>query len=215
MKTEALAGPQVYKDGSKNTIRQDRLGAAVITKFHGKYSEQTARGNVYCATSAAGGIQTNSATSPSHVPISLQNPTGSKKNLYLLRTHLLPTVTNGTVVTGAFAYYGVSSASFSGLSFATINPTFIGAAAVNKSVALCPASGVVSNATDAYLIMPFATKFGTVAISQTTGLPQRLIDDVDGQIVIPPGCILFLHQTIADSPNITAIVAFVWEEVPV
>lgn len=208
MKAEIEVGPQINADGTTNVMRQTRLGALATTELHGKYSEQTVRGNVYTAVSASASLL--AATGTAITPLSLYNPPGSGKNLYLIRTHLLPTVAPGTQVTGAFAYYFVNNPILSSATASTVNSNLIGAN--QKGVGLAYSTITVTPAPA--VLLPFATKFGTAAPTST--FPTRIVDDVDGQIVIGPGGFLTVEETAADTTsNYFAIVAFVWEEVPV
>lgn len=209
MKAEIEVGPQIDSDGTTNPMRQERLGALITAELHGKYAEQTVRGNVYTAVSASAALVANAATTIS--VLALYNPPGSGKNLYLIRTHLLPTVAPGTQVTGAFAYYFVNNPILSGtITAVTVNSSLIGAN--QRGVGLAYSVATISPAPA--VLLPLATKFGVSAPTST--FPVRIVDDVDGQIVIGPGGFLTVQETTADTTtNYSAVISFVWEEVPV
>lgn len=208
MKAEVEAGPQINADGTSNILRQDRLGALVTSELHGKYAEQAVRGNIYSAVSASAALVANGAGTTS--VLALYNPPGSGKNLYLIRTHLLPTVAPGTQVTGAFAYYYVNNPILSGLTAGTVNSNLVGSNQKGVGLAYTIATVLPVPA----VLLPLATKFGTAAPTST--FPVRIVDELDGQIVIGPGGFLTIQETTADTTtNYSAVISFVWEEVPV
>src|SRR5438874_4988551 len=103
MRAEGLVGPVVAADGSIAVARLGKTTEQVVTELHGKYYEQSYRGNVFVNTAASATFL--AATGTAITPISIFNPVGSGKNLAMIRTVLAVTTLSGTQTAGAFAYY--------------------------------------------------------------------------------------------------------------
>src|SRR5436309_3544891 len=97
-------GPVVWADGTDGGLRFSRSGEQIVSELHGKYAEQSFRGNVFWAAMTAGVILPAPAATANN-PMTLANPAGSGKNLFLISFDMVVTVIPGTPLTGLYGLY--------------------------------------------------------------------------------------------------------------
>lgn len=209
-----VVGPQTKSDGTEATVRMNKGGAAVVQQHHGKYYEQTARGNVFLGRSASTGIAIIvPATGGGHP--TLWNPAGSGVNVSIIRLEL--SYVSGTHAPGAFEWAYTANA---GSTAATGSP--IASATLVDAVPLLIGSGNVAAAkwsptTNTFTAAPVF--FRPIGLGLHTGAaataigPDYMIVDYDGDLVLSPSTALSLcYQT----TTTTALfqVGIVWEEIP-
>lgn len=210
MRTEGLVGPRILTDGQQDDLRLGKSGELIVTELHGTYYEQTYRGNVFCnALTTAGGLLNDGGSSPA--PLGLYNPYGSGKNLVLIKTVLALAALPGTQVAGTIGYYWYTG-TLTSTSLAP-NPTvncFIGGSG-NQSVAIVYSGGITASALNP--LLPIVSKTGATNPASSN---TRIVDDVQGRIIIPPGSLIAIYETTADTTsNFTAVIGYMWEEVPI
>lgn len=209
-----LVGTQTKSDGTEGYVRLSKGGQLITSDLHGKYYEQTARGNVYLGRSASTGIAIIvPATGGGHP--TLWNPLGSGVNLSLICLEL--SYVSGNHAPGAFewaytANAGAAAATGSPIATATLvasTPMLVGSGNVG--------AGLWSPTTNTFTVAP--TFFRPIGIGLHTGVaatainPSRIREYYDGDLVLAPGTALSLcYQT----TTTTALfqVGVVWEEVP-
>lgn len=203
MRAEGTVGPQLLSDGDYSDLRLGRSGELVTSGFHGKYYEQTYRGNVFVARNL-GGFFAPAGTAAG--PLGLYNPPGSGKNLVLLKTIALFTSFTTSMTAGALAYFYSTNASISTPNLSNAVNCLLGSG--NISVAQVFISGVISP-TPA-ILFPIVSKTGTAVPASNN---SQIIDDVNGAIILSPGAILVVQETTLDTN--TGNLSYVWEEVPI
>lgn len=212
MLLQGTVGPTQASDGAIPAagVRLGRLGEGVVTELHGKYYEQSARGNVFTAVQANAGVILN--TLGTTASFALLNPPGSGKNMSLLRIGFVLKVLPATPVIGYYGLYinsGVLTQTLTGTILIPFAAPFVG----GNNPVVHPYTTATLPATPS-LLEPMWQKT-TTAEAPTTPPAPFVAENLDGRIVIGPGNCLSLMQDAADATNGTAVVFATWEEVPI
>lgn len=202
-------GPSVLADGVNAPARQGKGGELIVTELHGKYYEQSYRGNVFVATQTAGVIL--STVAGTAASFSLYNPANSGKYLSLIRWDTVLTVAAGTPVIGAYML--------------AVNTNPIAAAVTGTAVV--PTPGIVGGTANAVgrpltsatlpanptLYRAFVNHL-TGAITTLPNMPGFFLE-FDGTCLIAPGCAISIGQLNVDTTNASALNSVIWEEVAI
>jgi hypothetical protein len=206
---QGRVGEQRLGDGTTPPLRLGNDAQLIMSELHGRYCEQSLRGNLYTACQTAGQILTTVAgTSPS---FSLFNPAGSGVLLSLIRFEMVLTVAAGTPVIGAYML--------------TVNTNPI--AAATTGTAVVPTPGIIGGTNNAKgrpltactvpvnpTLWRTLAQHYTGAITTIPNMPAFFID-FDGTGIIAQGCTVSVGQLNVDTTNATALCAVIWEEIPV
>lgn len=195
-------GPQILFDGATQPIRQGRSAEQIVQELHGRYYEQTFRGNVFVAANTAAQATTTAAAVATGLILS--NPLGSGKYLALIDV----TVGVGAVVAAAFEV---------GL-FANVN---VGAAAVTHTTPITPRCALLGSAVvpvglvDSAATLPAApihirTLLASGWVTATAQSQEVAKDEIAGAIVLLPNTAVSV-QSVVGTQSIIASVT--WEEV--
>ena len=214
-------GVQNQADGAQNIIaRFGRQGDQMTSLLHGRFYEQTLRGNVFAngtvalVALSANTISLNATTTPI---LGVYNPFGSGVNLAILQSSLSAGV-NNTASVGLGAFVWATSTGNTALSTgSTPFSRFLGGAAGKaKGLAGVALTGLTNN-----LVVAHAADFPSPTVITTTVLPTTVTTpmttatlQMDGGIIVPPGGILALLNTVSTT-TISVYGRMVWEEVPV
>jgi hypothetical protein len=209
-----VTGPIIGTDGNQTQSRGGHLGETVVTELHGKYYEQTSRGNTYLGRSASAGIAILlPATGGGHP--TLWNPLGSGVNASLICLEL--SYVSGTAAPGAFEWASTLNA---GATIGTGAPvvTFTAVASTNMLMG----SGNVGKCLWAPTVNTFTAApvfYRPLGFGQHTITAAAAVDSAvlrlyyDGDFVIPPGnAISLCYQT--TTTTCLYQVGLVYEEVP-
>ena len=185
-------GARSAATNTEDSIRLDKTLALVTSDAHGRYHEAVSGQNVYSLTLpltatgiAAGNLV--SAAAAAAVQFALWNPTSSGINVSILKFGL--GIVSGTPVGGA-VFHGVV------LTAPTIATTNTGGAALNNYVGGgSPTARYVNTAaqagtvtTGASAVLPLrAANFASTATAQASVGLVNAIEEVNGDIVLPPG----------------------------
>ena len=203
MENRLKVGPAVLQDGAEYPGRSDRAGSQIISQGYARYQEAVLRGNVYSACNdAAKAVTTASATCTGFV---LYNPAGSGKRLSLLNIKVMlasSPAAQAAVVLGACI--NPVAAAPSGTTAITIYNALLGVAgnpaAKAYSVATLPLAQICVRALSSGVTATGAVNF-----------PPVTDDDVAGQIIVTPGCLVSL---VAITTAISVVASMTWEEIP-
>lgn len=205
-------GIQNAGDGNVIDARGGRQGDAIVSELHGRYYEQTYRGNVFSLSVVAAAAITAYVGAAAGTPqIALWNPAGSGKNAVIISANYANVVAASAAGTVAWGlYFGPTAAITQATTSAPINMATLNAAgsvmtgfrnvALTSSTAL---TGVIP--VGAYY---WATAAGAALVSQ----PSEI--ELAGKLIIPPGAMLALGGSSALT-SATWLGSLVWEEVPV
>jgi len=186
----ARVGELKGADAQPLPSRAARMGSLITADGQGKYYEQTSRGNVFslvltsCTTSlAAGNIMAAAAAASANFAV--WNPTGSGKNISLLKAFIIP-ISGTSPVSGVYH------------SYMTVNPTIANVAVTplacnNVGMSASSIAGYCTSAAGATLtgcsalkvIRPMNLYISAGTFASLGGV--SFVDVCDGDIVIPPG----------------------------
>lgn len=219
MLIQTLVGPQISADGTTPSLRAGRSSEAIVQELHGRFYEQTFRGNVYSfgisntALVAANAIATG-VTSSAQPVVGLYNPSTSPVNLVILQASVVTTtVANTAVAPGGFMWVG--SAGNTGVSTGStpVNmKTLVASGSSGKAFAVSTALTGLTNS----LATLRASGIASInAAGPATAISQSIsntVENVDGSIIVPPGGVVALMNQLSTS-TISVSVSIVWEEV--
>jgi hypothetical protein len=216
-------GPQTIADGvTSQPLRQGRLADLIVSELHGRFYEQVSRGNVYSigcqltALSAATILLTASA----QPIVGIWNPPTSGVNLIPLQAALVDEINNVTsVALGAFVWASSLNNVSLTAGLAPFNRKTLGLTGSQaKAFALSTASlltGLTNNLV-VFEAAEFNTASGLLTTTVAAATPTPSVSGVqnfDGSLIVPPGGVLALLNTVS---TVTHSVAgrLLWEEVP-
>ena len=228
MKVEACGqvGPSVLTDGiGTQPFRQGRLGEQIVQQLHGRYYEQAMRGNLYsisCVPTALSAA-TIALTASGQPIVGIWNPLTSAVNAVILQASLTDFINNVTsVALGGFVW--ASSLNNAATLTAGLNPfnrkTLVNLGSQVRAFSLSTAS-LLTGLTTTPLVVFEAAEFNTASglltttVSAATPTPSVTgVQQFDGSLIVPPGGILGLFNTISVTTH-TVSARLLWEEVPV
>jgi hypothetical protein len=196
--------------GATPAIRQGQLGDVIVSELHGRYYETAYRRNMYIATMTAGNISTAGllASATSANSLFIVNPTTSGVNLAINKVAI-----STSIAATANAVIGIQTA-ISTTPITTFSTSTGGAAAQRSAVA-----GVTSGQAVAYSQLTTATGetgsiAGVIGNILSTALNQGVFYDFEGSIIVPPGGLIALYSSAAQtSSQVYASIGY--EEIPV
>lgn len=223
MQLSGQVGPQIVADGTWPVLRLGRSGEAVVTELHGRFYEQVFRGNVFsigCQLTALSAA-TILLTASGQPIVGVWNPSTSPVNLSILQAMLVDEINNVTsVALGAFVW--ASSLNNSALT-AGLSPfnrkTLASTGSQAKAFALSTASlltGLTNNLT-VFEPAEFNTASGLLTTTVAAATPTPSVSGVqnfDGSLIVPPGGVLGLFNTISVTTHSVAA-RLMWEEIPI
>ena len=188
-------------DGSTPiTARLGQQGDQIVSELHGRYYEDTVRGNRYGITGSA--TTTTAAGAAIFTGLTVNNPTGSGYNLAIDKVFVnqVAAVTAGTAIG---VMYGPNVVA--GALTTIVNRTAGGKASIaNASVGLTFTAAMTS-------FIVFAGS-GSGAITVPLIIPVAMAD-FEGGLIIPPGYSLASYTSVASTTAL--IFTFNWSEIPI
>ena len=225
---QGQVGVQLNADGSApiQGFRQGKQGDMIASELHGRYYEQTYRGNVFSGgiplTAINAATFTSATLTAACTPIlGVWNPQTSGVNAVILAAKLSVTLTALQATGGAPYVWAVSTGNNAPLT-AGLQPwkrnTLQQAGSALKNLAGVPLTGLTSN----LLVMGGSAVgggsgysvplLGTAAGFST--LHATAVEFLDGLIIVPPSAVLVLLATTTPVAHSVAG-SLIWEEVPV
>ena len=220
MTLTGVVGPQTMGSlgtGVPGAVRLGQLNDLVVTELHGKWYENNYRGNLYCGGMSVTALSANTitlvaATTPI---IGVWNPTTSTANLVIAKAKLQIAVANANAVApGGFVWATSTGNSALTLGLTPLNRKSLVAAGsqakyFNISTAL---TGLTNN-----LVIQMAAGFGTLIAAQgataTPIISGDTVEEFDGGLIVPPGGLLCLLNTVSTT-TVSVASMIMWEEVP-
>ena len=214
-------GVQNLADGAAQIFgRGGRQGDAIVSELHGRHYEQCYRGNLFSnghlglVALTANTVTLTASTTPI---LGLYNPLGSGMNAVIIQASLSSGISN-TAAVGPGAFVWAISTGNVGLSTGTVPFSRLigGAGSKCKGLAFVPLTGLTNN-----LIIQEASDIPSPNIITTTAVPTTVttpmsnnVQIIDGGLIVPPGAVLALLNTVATT-TISVFGRMKWEEVPV
>lgn len=197
MFNEVLVGEQNAGDTSVTKARGGKQGDQIISELHGRYYEQTYRGNGYSVCTQGTSVTTTAALATTFTGLAVGNPAGSGFNLVLNKFSAAQFAVG---VAGTIGIMGAAGAIAASL---TPQNRMLGGKA---SVATASAGATISTPL-------LITTFGSVGSVATTGygLESGIFVDLEGSIIVPPGFFVASYTSTAQTSAFQF--SFAWEEV--
>ena len=214
-------GPTLAADNTYPPLRLGRMGDVIVSELHGRFYEQTYRGQAYSGGVATSALSANTITlTATTTPIiGVWNPPTSPVNLVILQAGLQVMINTLTTPTGGGAIVWASSVGNNALT--------LGSAGFNRKT-LTAQGGYGKFYTPAIALTGLTTNLvinesadfinNTVLIHGTiTAVSQQLsgggVQNFDGSLIVPPGGVLcLLNTTSTTTTSVTSRI--LWEEVP-
>lgn len=197
-------GAQSLVDGANAKVRLDREGGILASGLHGKYAEQSRRGNLFIAANVAAQAVSVALTT-TYTGLCISNPAGSGKNLSILgfgyALSVAPAAIASLHLIGGYSAAGVVTHT-AALAAPGIQNCMIGSG--GNSVAKADTQATTVN--PVYL-MPMFHGFTAGALPGADGG----FVDLDGLFTVPPGGWIAAGALTA----VTGFAGFIWEEIAI
>jgi hypothetical protein len=180
--------------------RGGKQGEQMVSELHGRYYEQTYRGNVFSLCTQGTGVTTTAALATTWTGLGVANPAGSGVNLVLLK------FTAAQFAVGAAATVGIMGGAGAITSTLTPQSRMIGSGLVSKA----------NGSAGATISTPvLIATFGECGSLATTGygLQAGISVDLEGSVIVPPGSFVASYTAIVTTSALQF--SFAWEEVPI
>jgi hypothetical protein len=192
-------GPQVVADGAQVPPRLDRSGAEIVQELHGRYYEQTYRGNMFSAPNSPAQAY-SVGLSTTYTGLLIYNPVGSKVNLVPNKVKLALSVAPVAIASiGLLAGFSATGGVTAVTTSAVVTNNVIGSP---KGTGLAYSSCTI--VTPVWLFQLY-DGFTAGAFPNPT---QPV--DLEGLFIIPPGGFIGIGALTA----VTGFGSIAWEEVP-
>lgn len=216
-------GTQSLADGTTQApLRQGRTAELVVSELHGRFYEQTFRGNLYTfGINALTALSANTLTlTATTTPIlGVWNPLSSGVNLVILQASL-NTGANNTATVGAGAFVWAASTGNGALTLgsAPFNAKSLTNAG-SQTKTFTPATALTGLTNN--LVIVAAADFPEPTIITTAAMPATIqtptvpyVQNIDGAFIVPPGGVFALLNTIS-STTVSVYGRMLFEEVPI
>lgn len=177
-----------------------------VYQIRGKYYSAARAGRIFHAATAVTGVAPGTAISTT-AGFALHNPFGSGVNLAILKAsigYISGTLGAGTIY--HLANENPVTTTPDGTAITPVPALLNGAAPLGKPL-------TTATIVEPTLIRPFCSLGASLA--STAEAPWRIEEDVDGAIVVPPGCTYALHGICAAGTSPLIGYGVTWEEIGV
>lgn len=204
MINEGIVGTQANNDGVMARQRLSRTGAAVVTEIHGRYYEQSRRGNLFMAQAIVTAPVIYTTAAGTGGPLLWNGSTNVVANIIAV-TWGVTTVTTVAAAIGLTGNTGQTSAPGSTTAIDGRTNLYLGGAA---SACTPYRVGTPTNA-GAFLLSLGSLHTG--ALTTETGIVGFV--DVGGALSVPPACWASVSASATASTTV-ATFGLIWEENP-
>jgi hypothetical protein len=219
MLIQGQVGQTAALDGTQTNLRQGRTGEIILSQAHGRYYEQTSRGQMFTLTLSAttSGIAAGNllnAAAAASTNFAIWNPIGSGFNLSI--TKVMVGLISGTLATGPL-YHAVIQTSNPTINTVSTNGVAYnnlvgGKSPVARYVAVA-AGTALTGASAPVVLRTMNLTFSAAAFSAPAGA-NTLADLPDGDLIIPPGY-GWVPQFSAAGTSVLNSYSVTWEEIPI
>lgn len=219
MLIQGQVGQLTALDGVQNNLRQGRTGEIILSQAHGRYYEQTSRGQLFTLTLSATttGIAAGNllgAAAAASTNFAIWNPIGSGFNLSI--TKCMIGLISGTLATGPL-YHAVIQTSNPTINTVSTNGVAYnnlvgGKSPVARYVAVAAGTALTGGSAPVVLRTMNLT-FSAAAFAAPAGA-NTLADLPDGDLIIPPGY-GWVPQFSAAGTSVLNSYSVTWEEIPI
>jgi len=224
MLLQALTGAQRSGDGAQPIARVGNLGDLIVSGLHGRFYEQTLRGQLFTfgltetVLHANNAIATNVDQNARPI-IGLWNPPYAHANLVILSANIIVgAIGNNAVAPGGFMWvYAVNQSLIStGSTPLSLKPGSVTDMSLAKAFAVStPLTGLVGNVAvlRPAAITPIVNCAGTAEATAIHRIQGSCCDAAEGSLIVPPGGVLAIMNQVS-TVTISTGVSILWEEVP-
>ena len=185
-----------------------RSGAYKVAQSHGRYLDAVLRGRCFSGGTAATGVAPGTAIGTT-AAFSLYNPPGTGVNLAILKATMgYVSGTLGAGVVHWLANTNVAAAASTGTAITAVNCLLGGGIAAQGKPLTTVTLPVAPT-----IMRPFCSLQASLA--STAVEPWQIVEEVDGEIIVAPGCTISLHGTAAAGATPLVVFGLTWEELPV
>lgn len=219
MLIQGQVGQTAALDGTQTNLRQGRTGEIILSQAHGRYYEQTSRGQLFTLTLSATttGIAAGNllgAAAAASTNFAIWNPIGSGFNLSI--TKVMVGLISGTLATGPL-YHAVIQTSNPTINTVSTNGVAYnnlvgGKSPVARYVAVAAGTALTGGSAPVVLRTMNLT-FSAAAFAAAAGA-STLADLPDGDLIIPPGY-GWVPQFSAAGTSVLNSYSVTWEEIPI
>jgi hypothetical protein len=194
-----VGNPSKFQDTTVQVARGGQQGEQIVTELHGRYYEQTVRGNMFSVETQGTSVTTTAALATTFTGLAVGNPAGSGVNLVLNK------FTAAQLAVGAAGQIGIMGGAGSITASLTPQSRLIGSGLVSKATAT--AGQTISTPV-------LIGTFGQVGSLATTGygLTPGIYVDMEGSIIVPPGSFIASYTAVVTTSALQF--SFCWEETP-
>ncbi len=204
MLNQISAGVQNNGDNVLVTARGGRQGEQLVSYLHGRYYEQTYRGNRFSASIQAVAT-TTAGLATTYTGLVVSNPISSPVNLVLNKASIMQSVIQSVQVEAYAIACGFNAATnVTHTTPLTVRSKLIGSGLTGYGLA-----DISATLPTAPFYDTFVTNTGTATADSSVG-----VIDLDGEIVLKPGGYA-LWVTPAQASVAGLWFSFSWEEVPI
>lgn len=192
------------------TARLGQQGDQIVSELHGRYYEQTVRGNVYYGSNGATPSVTTVALATTYTGLALINPATSTKNLVILKVgySFIVAFPAGATIGLMVGYSPLGTTTFSAAASPGLG-SFVGPSAAASAGRVALSATLVGTPV---LHTVFASGL-TGAITTTPFIPSG-VHDMEGSVVLAPGAYAAIYtSTVSGAAALAG--SFQWEEVPI
>lgn len=206
MEAEGKVGSQTLSDGVLSTLALGRYGQAMTTDLLARYYAAAKAGQVFSAGTAATGVSPGTAIGTTS-PFTLANPSGSGKDLSVLRVSM--GYVSGTLTAGIVHYVAnvnPAAAAVTGTACTVVSSYLSTSSPGAKGLAFTTATLPVTPT----VLRPFCSILPMLATTVTQ--PWQVMEEVAGEFVIAPGCSLSLEGTATGGSTPLVCYGITWME---
>lgn len=202
-------GSQMAEGANIDRLRVSRARGLAVANSQSRFYDAVMRGRCFVGGTAATGVAPGTSIGTT-AAFSLYNPAASGVNLVVLKVTM--GWVSGTIGAGVIHYVAntnAAAAATTGTAITAVNCKIgAGSAPQGKplTTATLPATPTV--------MRPFIG-LNKIVLDTTAINADLVVDNVDGEFVIPPGMTLSLEGTTAAGSTPLVVYGIVWEEVPV
>jgi hypothetical protein len=182
-----------------------------VSELHARYYEQAYAGNAYMVSVSTAAAVTAYVGAAAGTPmLALWNPAGSGRNAILTKVSIGNVVAASAAGTATFALYIGPTAAITQAT--VVVPTNMATLQASGSAVTCFRNVALTASTAAANAVAIASYYWATAAGAANVTPGPV--DLEGSIIIPPGCYAALGGSAALT-SATYIGSLQWEEAPV
>ncbi len=201
---QILTGAQNVSDGAFVYARGGKQGEQLASELHGRYYEQTYRGNMFSASTQAL-VTTTVGLATTYTGLVLSNPTTSTVNLVLNKASLMQSVIQATQIEA----YAIAIGYNASTNVTHTTPVAPKSNKVGSGISPVGLADVAATLPTAPTYHTFVTNTATAVANSPTG-----VIDLEGSVILMPGAYA-AWVTPAQASVAGLWFSFQWEEVPV